>query len=224
MSSNTKTRRASIVIPIAFGLAVAACQGRAGKGAASDAGQGGTTGDLATSADAGRMAGGSTGTGGAPTGGIVMGGVIGGGGAGGSPTGGIGSGGIVGGGGGVVDAGSAGSMCNGLPLSANPSGYPICVSVTTMVVCLTCEGRQHPECAGVCASSACWDCGSSGWSLAVVDCAMNCRPPDAEPDGGGGTDGSRDSGMGAGGILGSGGLDAPTADGTRSSGGEAGCW
>ena len=223
MSSNMKTQTTSIVILLVLGLGVAACQDKLHTGveSLSDAGQGGTTGDLATSADAGGMAGGGagtggstgTGTGGAPTGGIVTGGVIGGGGAGGSSTGGIGSGGIVGGGGGVVDAGSAGSMCNGFPLPANPSGYPICVPVTTMVVCLTCEGRQHPECAGVCVSSACWDCGSSGWGLSVVDCAMNCSASDAGRDGAGGTGGVPTGGLGTGGSVvggGAGGVPVPT--------------
>jgi hypothetical protein len=113
----------------------------------------------------------------------------------------------------VVDAGSAGSMCNGFPLPANPSGYPICVPVTTMVVCLTCEGRQHPECAGVCVSSACWDCGSSGWGLSVVDCAMNCSASDAGRDGAGGTGGVPTGGLGTGGSVvggGAGGVPVPT--------------
>src|ERR1700690_1688183 len=155
MYSSMKNRGTSIVIWFAIGLGVAACQGKSqtGLGNLSDASQGGSAGSLGT-------------------GGIGAGGAIGGGSAGGISTGGIGTGGIIGSGG-SVDAGDAGGMCNGLP---HPAGHPVCLPLATMVGCVSCEGQQHPGCAGVCVSDACWECGGSGWSLIQVDCAMNCSP------------------------------------------------
>ena len=219
-----KTRRTSVVISLVFGLGVAACQGELHTGleGPGDAGQDSSTGGLGTGgiATGGIIAGtggnptggiamggiiGGGGTGGNPTGGIAMGGIIGGVGTGGVPTGGIVVGGITGGGGRAVDAGSAGSMCTGLPLPANPSGYPVCLPMATMVVCTSCEGPQHPECAAVCINHGCWDCGSSGWGLSVVDCAMNCSAADAGRDGAGGTGGIPTGDMGTGGTIGSGG-------------------
>jgi len=197
-----KTGRTSAVTWLVFGLGVAACKGNLHTGTEdlSDAGQDSSTGGL--------------GTGGTRTGGI-----IGSGGSGGLPTGGIGTGGIIGGSGGAIDAGSAGSMCNGLRLPTNPVGYPVCAPTSTMVVCITCEGRQHPECAGVCVSSSCWDCGSSGWSLSAVDCARNCNA-DAGRDAAGGIGGVATGNMGTGGS--SGGRAGQSATGAATAGGVAG--
>jgi hypothetical protein len=183
MSSSMKARRASVVISFVFALGVAACHSPTGIRGASDAGQGGSTGDLGTGGFAmgGTIGGG--GAGGVPTGGMVMGGVTGGGGSGGVPTGGMVMGGVTGGGGGAVDAGSAGSMCNGLPLPAG--AVPVCLPMATMVVCTSCEAPQHPECWTVCINHGCWECGSSGWVLSRVDCVMNCSA-DAGRDGAGG--------------------------------------
>ena len=227
MTSNMKTRRTSIAISLVLGLGVAACQGgmRTGKGGPSDAGQGGSTGDVGLGSIG---TGGITGSGGSPTGGT--GGIIAGGSSGGSPTGGTNSGGIIGGGGSAIDAGSAGSMCSGLPLPANPSGYPICAPLATTIVCTTCEGRQHPECAAVCLSAYCWECISGGlsasgsWSLSVIDCPMNCSPPDSGRDGSGGTGGRPDGEGGTGGIVGSGGSGGigGSFTGGRSTGGSGG--
>ena len=203
-----KTGRTLAVTWLVFGLGVAACKGNLHTGTEdlSDAGQGGSTGGLGT-------------------GGIVTGGNVGSGGTGGVRTGGIATGGMIGGGG-MVDAGSAGSMCNGLPLPTNPVGYPVCAPMSTMVVCITCEGRQHPECAGVCVSSSCWDCGSIGWSLSAVDCARNCNA-DAGRDGAGGSGGAPapTGGIGAGGAVGGGGSGGVATGGMGtggSSGGTAG--
>ena len=234
-----KTRRTSVVISLVFGLGAAACQGELHTGleGPGDAGQDSSTGGFGAGGIAtggiiagtgGNPTGGIAtggiiaGTGGNPTGGIAMGGIIGGGGTGGVPTGGIVMGGITGGGGRAVDAGSAGSMCNGLPLPTNPSGYPVCLPMATMVICTSCEGPQHPECATVCINHGCWDCGSRGWGLSVVDCAMYCSAADAGRDAAGGTGGSPDGSAGTGGIIGSGGsrgsADASSSTVTASGG------
>ena len=135
-------------------------------------------------------------------------------------TGGFGKGGTTGGGG-SVDAGDAGAMCNGLPLPANPSQYPVCAPEATMVFCHTCEGLRNPECAGVCFYDYCWECGSGGWGLSSLDCVismMGCSPPDSGHVGDGGIGGSPDGGVGTGGIIASGGR-AGSPDGSFGVGG-----
>jgi hypothetical protein len=241
-----KTQRTSVVISLVLGLGVAACQGTLYTGME---GQGGSAGGLGTGGVGPGGIGGSGGAGGSSTGGIgglsggnggnpVGGGGSGGsatagigtggtgglsGGNGGSPTGGTSSGGIIGGGGSAVDAGSAGSMCNGRPLPANPGGYPVCAPAATMVVCTTCQGLQHPECGQACMLSGCWDCVSSGWSLSPLDCPMNCGARDAGSGGTGGIIGSGGvptGGTGAAGAIGSGGTGGIIGSG--GSGGSAG--
>jgi hypothetical protein len=131
-------------------------------------------------------------TGGAAAGGIGAGGLMVGGGIGGVSAGGMVVGGVTGSEGGAVDAGSDGVMCNGLPLPA--ATYPSCLPVITMVICNSCEGPQHPECAAVCSDHGCWSCGSSGWAYNRVDCGMTC---------------STDAGRGgAGGAISTGGVPA----------------
>ena len=223
-----KTRRISVVISLVFGLGVAACKGNLHTGTEdlSDAGQDSSTGGLGTG---GMGTGGGIGVGGAggvPTGGMVAGGAIGGGGTSGVLTGGIGSGGAIGGGvggtsgvaaGGMVMggnvggggmAGSAGSMCNGLPLPANSGPYSVCPPVATEVFCHTCEGLRSPECAAFCSADYCWECGSGGWGLSASDCVLTigCNAADAGADGSGGSGGSGGGttlGIGAGGMIGS---------------------
>lgn len=216
-----KTGRTSAVTWLVFGLGVAACKGNLHTGTEdlSDAGQGGSTGGLDTGGI--RTGGiiGSGGSGGLPTGGIGTGGIMGGGGTGGVPIGGMVIGGSTGSGGMAVDAGSAGSMCNGLPLPAN-SG-PVCPPFATMVVCIsTCEPLQHPECAEACMRHACWDCGSTGWGLGAVDCNPICAAADAGRDAAGGIGGVAAGGMGTGGS--SGGTAGQSATGAVTAGGVAG--
>jgi hypothetical protein len=145
--------------------------------------------------DGGAAAGGSVGFGGEASGGIIgAGGLIVSAGTGGVPTGGMVMGGVTGSEGGAVDAGSDGAMCNGVLLPAGAATYPLCLSVATMVVCNSCEGPQHPECAAVCVNHGCLSCGSSGWIHSRVDCGMTC---------------STDAGRGgAGGAISTGGVPA----------------
>jgi hypothetical protein len=73
----------------------------------------------------------------------------------------------------------AGPLCQGQPLTGNPTGYPLCLPASEMVLCTTCAGMSHPGCGTVCMQGYCWECGSQGWLLGGIDCPRDCIIADA---------------------------------------------